>query len=253
MATVTASYYHMSKVANSVSMNGLEDAFEDVIPNGSHTTALTDGINADAFWLDIAIADKDFPMGLTAGIQAGMIKPDSKAKNSLVSTVDDDGVLTVAGQLGATLGDLELDDTKVYGAKIGLKPMDALSLGLAYTSVSGEDDKITVAAKNVGTGIKTPLYTQMIANQDMISQGAKTFVASASYSLGDMGTIGLAYGDTAAKEGNLRGEDNDYNELDVTYKINAGGVQYFAGYVRGDFKADDSDFDIVRIWARYNF
>ncbi|MCD6172371.1 MAG: hypothetical protein J7J96_01105 [Sulfurimonas sp.] len=221
MTTLTASYYHLSQIG--------EGDFAD------------NGISADAFWLDAKIADKSFPMGLNIGLQAGQIDPDSE----------------YAG--------LDLEETTAYGVKIGLKPVAGLSLCAAYTDVDGDDDKVNVAVKNT-TGVKSPLYTQMIANQDAIALDAKTWQLKASYNTGDFGTFGIAYTDTNAgasnlnnilrdTDGNIAGyeDDNDYNELDVTYKIKVAGVQYFAAYVMGDYESDDSDFDLIRVWARYAF
>jgi hypothetical protein len=191
-----------------------------------------DGVGADAYWIDAQIG-KDLPMGLTLGLQLAEIDPDT------------------------------LDDTKAWGAKISAKPMEALSVSLAYTDVNDG----AVAMRNTGTNIKTALYTQMVYNQNAITKDAETIVANVSYNMGEMGSITVAYGDTDAGDANQFGADADYKELDVIYKIKAGGVQYFAAYIDRDvdnsgagnmnstaaISADATDDQIVRIWARYNF
>ena len=172
---------------------------------------------ADAYWLDAKIAPKNAPMGLKAAAQYGNIDPDlSGAK-----------------------------DTTAYGLKASIKPMPALTLIAAYSDV----DDGAVAVKNFGTNVKTPLYTQMIANQNAISSDADTYMLKAVYGLGSMGKIIAQYADT---------DDNsvanaDYDELDLIYKLKAGGVNYLAAYVMKDNAAANSDVDIIRLVARYNF
>jgi hypothetical protein len=264
MATVTASYYRLAKVLNDIAA-GSTTAGLVTTTNSVHT----EGIGADAFWLDVKIADKSLPMGMNIGLQAGQIKPDSKAKDaeltsSVATTTAGTNTVTTVNTVTA-LGDLELDDTTVYGAKISLKPIDALTVCLAYTDVDGDDDKINVAVKNTGTGIKTPLFTQMIYNQDAIALDAKTIMGKISYNMGDMGSISAVYGSTNAGESNMMGADADYKELDLIYKVKAGGVQYFAAFINRKIDeggsmngtagaADDVTKDNrVRVWARYNF
>jgi hypothetical protein len=202
-----------------------------------HDAAATE---TTAIWLDAKIADKSLPMGLTIGAQYGNL-------------------------------DIDIDNTKdttAYGLKVSAKPMPALTLCAAYTSV---DDGV-VAVVNTGTGVKTPLYTQMIANQNAISSDADTYMVKAAYTLGDMGTFGIAYSDTSAGDYNRNNSfsdenkdgiidkaiQNDYNEFDFTYKVKAGGVSYLAAYVMTDYDNDSAlssthDTDIIRFWARYNF
>jgi len=142
-----------------------------------------------------------------------------------------------------------LDKTTAYGAKITGKASN-VDLSLAYTSVNDGD----VAVQNVGTGIKTPLYTQMVANQGFISNDAKTVVLGAAMPLAAgklIAKYGLTTDDSAAK--------NDYNELDLIYKFKALGTDMLAAYVMQ--KADNDTFangtddtnNIIRVWTRYNF
>ena len=269
MTTLTGSYYALSGVgasaATSNSFTIAQAATTDVfgaavVPgaiyqNGAASVGVA-GIHADAYWLDAKIG-KDLPMGLTIGLQAGQIKPDSTLKDN-------------AGALIAPL-----DDTNAYGAKISMKPVDALSLTAIYTSVDGSNTGAQVSVQNTGTGIKSPLFSQMMYNQNMISLDSDTVVLKASYDTGSMGTFGVAYGMSEMGDANLASsgiltQTTDYNELDISYKIKAGGVQYFAiAAIRdidnggtmnttvGNLTATtglggDKD-TIVRFWARYNF
>ena len=240
MTTVTASYYSLSQVGQ--------------IPTAAGTGST--GIHADALWVDAKIAGKDLPLGLKVGLQAGSIMPDSD--------------YVVGGAVAA-----KFTDTTAFGAKVSLKPVDALSLCAAFTSVDGADidatgtvTKHAVAIKNTGTGVKTPLYTQMIANQDAIALDGDTFMLKAAYSLGDNGTVIVQGTYTAAGKSNAntytdnagREQGNDYTDLELVYKLKSGGVQYFAAYVNQTW--DSVDFasvgqkdknDKVRVWARYAF
>jgi hypothetical protein len=170
---------------------------------------------ADAFWIDAKVADKSLPMGLTLGAQYGNIDPDAA------------------------------NDTTAYGIKASIKATDAVTLCAAYTSV---DDSGVVTVTNLGTGVKSPLYTQMVANQNHIAAiDNDTWMLKGSYSLGDMGTVTAQYADTDDSANN----NSDYSELDLIYTVTAGGVDYLAGYVMTEH--GNADTDIIRLWARYNF
>ena len=178
--------------------------------------------NADAVWLDAKIADKSLPMGLKAGIQVGSIMTDL-----------------------ATMPAAE--DTSVFGVKVGVNPMPALKVCAAYTSVNDG----TVPIKNVGTGIKTPLYTQMVANQNAISLDADTMMLSGAYSLGDAGKIVVRGSSTTAGKSNLNGE-NDFTDLELLYKVKAGGVNFLAAFLNTEVDGKDA-VNTVRVVARYAF
>ena len=173
-------------------------------------------------WIDAQVAGKDMPLGLKVGLQGGQV---------------DDGT----------------DSGTAYGAKISLAPVKALTLQAAYSSV---DDK--QAMKNA-TGIKTPLFTQMIYNQNAIAKDNDTIVVKAVYNTGDYGKIIAQYGMTSSGADSLLA-DNDYDELDLIYKVKSGGVTYWAsammintdtagGIIGG---SEDSDLK-VRLWARLAF
>ncbi|MBN2783067.1 MAG: hypothetical protein JXQ66_07495 [Campylobacterales bacterium] len=192
-----------------------------VIPMTTLTASYYDlsGVNgaldADAIWIDAQIAPKDAPMGLHIGLQYGDISADT------------------------------VKDTTAYGLKASIKPMPALTLCAAYTDVNDG----YVAVVNTGTGVKSPLFTQMIGNDVVIAQDAETWMLKAAYSLGDMGTVilqGTQTDDTSATA-------NDLTDIELAYKVNAAGVDYFAGYVNRDFDVVNTDDEIIRLWARYNF
>ncbi|MFA6192246.1 MAG: hypothetical protein WC665_07820 [Sulfurimonas sp.] len=216
MSTITASYYSMAKIGNNI--------------------VAGNDIGANAIWADVAVADKSLPMGLTLGLQAGQITPDSK------------------------LGAVALTDTTAMGVKAAIKPVDALNLTAAFTSVSGDDTKVNVAVKNVGTGVKTPLYTQMVLNQDAIALDANTFMLKGVYSFGTLGSV-IAQGTstTAGKSNlnNIAGKENDCTDLELLYTVKAAGVDYLAGFINQSFSektATNMDsLNAVRVWARYNF
>ena len=185
--------------------------------------------DASAVWIDAQITDKSLPMGLNIGLQGGSI------------------MLDLASAPTA-------NDTTAFGVKVGAKPVDALAVSLAFTSV----DDGTVGIKNVGTGIKSPLYTQMVYNQNAISTDADSIVVKGAYSLGDMGTVTAQYCMTTDNSA----AENDYNELDVLYKVKSAGVQYFAGLMMistdkaGKIIGADAGADSetkLRVWARYAF
>jgi hypothetical protein len=176
------------------------------------------GNRADALWLDAKIADKSLPMGLNVGLQYGSIMPD----------------------LAITTAE---EDTTAFGVKVAAKPMDALSLTAAFTSV----DEGTVAIKNVGTGIKTPLYTQMVFNQNYISLASDTIMVKGAYSLGDAGTVIAQFSSSTAANA-----ADDYLDMELLYKVKAGGVNFLAAYLNTTV-GDTEAVNTVRVWARYAF
>lgn len=174
---------------------------------------------ADVAWVDAQIAGKDMPLGLSIGLQGGTVM--------------------TKGQLDGT------EDTTSFGAKVAIKPVENLMLQVAYSTV----DDGAVAIHNIGTNVKSPLYTQMIYNQEHIKTDADTVVVKGAYSLGDMGKIIAQYGmssDNAA-------DNSDYNELDLIYKVKSGGVTYWASYMMVDHDAAADVDNKIRLWARYNF
>ena len=208
--SVDGTAYMLTVQNKSIPMTTLTATYYDV-------AKVAGSIGATALWIDEKVAGKDLPMCLKIGIQGGKVSTDSTG----------------------------FDDTTAMGGKVSLKAMDALTLVGAYTYASGSKNKEVVAIKNFGTGIKSPLYTQMVYNQDAISLDASTFLLKATYGMGDMGTI-IAQGamtDAGSKNlMNYTAKGNDYTEFDLMYKLKAGGVQYFAAYINrtGSEKSGDS-------------
>lgn len=136
----------------------------------------------------------------------------------------------------------DTEDTTAYGLKVSGK-VATTDLTLAYSSVGDGDNAI----HNVGTGIKTPLYTQMILNQNFIKRDNDTVMLKGITPIGS-GKLIAQYCTTT---------DNsvakaDYNELDVIYKFKALGTQMLVAYVMQDPTAQDKN-NMFRVWSRYNF
>jgi len=174
---------------------------------------------ASIAWANVAIADKSLPMGLNFGIQGGSITPEASA----------------------------LKDTSAYGVKVGLTPMKNLTLGVAYTSV----DDGSVQIRNAG-GVKTPLYTQMIADQNAIAIDNDTFLLSASYNTGDYGSVILRGTSTTDNSDAKR----DYTDIELLYKVKVGAVDLLAVYMTQAWSEKVATVDaqnIARVVARYHF
>lgn len=177
---------------------------------------------AIAMWGDVAVSDKSLPMGLKVGVQMGSINPNFT----------------------------DFDTTKAFGMKANVTPMKDLTVGIAYSSVNDG----SVQVRNLG-GTKTPLYTQMIANQGNIALDNDTYKLNASYNLADKGAIIAAYGMTDDKSD----ANADSTELDLAYTTKVAGIDLLAAYV--NVKQDkvsgttgkDSNVDVIRVVARYNF
>jgi len=167
---------------------------------------------ADAVWADVQV-DAGIPVKF--GLQGGMIMPD--------------------------IGNM--DDTQAAGVKVNGKA-GPVALQLAYSKVGGAP----IALKNVGTGVKTPLYTQMILNQNHISRSADTVVLKGVMPVGP-GKVIAQYGATTDNQK----DGSDYNELDVIYKFKALGTTMLAAYVMADHDEAKDPTNIIRVWTRYNF
>jgi hypothetical protein len=169
------------------------------------------GEAGSAIWADVQI---DAGLPVKFGLQGGQIMPENN-----------------------------LEDTTALGVKVTGKA-GPVALKLAYSTV----DDGTLSVQNTGTGVKTPLYTQMIANQNAISNNADTVVLQAKGAVGP-GTLIAQYDMTQTNTG----PDNDFNELDVIYKFKALGTTMLAAYVNKDSDAMKDPVNIIRLWTRYNF
>jgi len=150
-------------------------------------------------------------------------------------------------QGGSVMPENDKDDTTAFGLKVSGKA-GPVALNLAYTSV----DDGSLPIDNQGTGVKTPLYTQMILNQKAIKLDADTVMLKAVTPVGP-GKVIAQYAMTTANDKNLNGDGNDYNELDVIYKFKALGTTMLAAYVMQDLDSKDDPNNIIRFWTRYNF
>ncbi len=204
---------------------------------------LTGGGDTNILWGDATYAADMF----TFGVQGGQISPDE--------------IPALA----------PMDDTTAYGFKISGN-LGMFGLAAAYTSV---DDGFTRVV-NLGTDVKTPLYTQSILDQDVIGKDADTFKLDASVK-GLGGKFGLSYinadlgpnalGAVMYSAANLKSSKTDalgntqpdtagtYEEIDFSYKATVGeNTTVFAAYVyQSDDRYENSDQNFVRFWARYNF
>jgi len=148
-------------------------------------------------------------------------------------------------QGGTVMGDfvaVNPNDTVAFGAKAGYD-FGMFDASIAYTNVDDGDAGLF----NVG-GVKTPLYTQMILNQNFIRSNNDTFVARAGMeALG--GKFSLAY-DYTTDDSIL---NNDYTELDLVYTTKIASTNLFVGYIYQDMDIISDSSNTVRIWGRYNF
>ena len=222
--------------------------------------------DANVLWADAKYGFGEDMYGLVLGVQGGIVMTDEP--------------LIDLGEGNS----LQINDTTAWGAKIGGN-FDLFDASIAYSSV----DDGTVSIENFGTNVKTPLYTQMIFNQNTIKRDSDTVVVRAgikglggkfgiAYNYSDLGDTALssvfapaskAFGTAAAVSTNGSGV---YQEIDLTYKMKiTENTTLFAGYVYQDEDRDDveivragegivgyvkgfdQDQNFVRFWARYNF
>jgi hypothetical protein len=148
------------------------------------------------------------------------------------------------GELAPEVG----ESTSAFGAKIGAK-LGMFNLMAAYTTV---DEDGSVGVTNLATGIKSPLYTQMVLDNVGQAHAApgSDFVKVGGSVKAIGGTVKAFYG-----AGSNDNTNRDYSEFDLMYvtKITE-NTKLFAAYVYTDQDIalkDSSNF--VRFWARYNF
>lgn len=149
-------------------------------------------------------------------------------------------------QGGYIFGDAVEDvETGAFGAKVGTE-YAGIKGCLSYSYV----DDGAISIQNLAGG-RSPLYTQMILNENFISSDADTVVAKGYYdALG--GTFGLAYGYTFDNSD----LNSDYQELDVTYSAKlTKNTEVYAGYIYSDIDTPlvDNGNNAVRLWGKYNF
>ena len=143
----------------------------------------------------------------------------------------------------------DLDKTTAFGLKASGR-VENIGLSLAYSSVNDGD----VSMQNVGTGVKTPLYTQMIENQNFISRDADTVVLKVVGKL-PVGKVIAQYNMTTDNSD----AKNDYNEFDLIYKFKAFDTKMFLAYIgqstdkKTFAEGTEDSANTVRFWTRYNF
>jgi len=182
---------------------------------------ISDGNDVSVLW-----GDAQFAMGnYSIGLQGGQISPDT------------------------------LKDTTAFGAKVAAT-FGMFDASLAYSTV----DDGTVDIVNFGTGVKSPLYTQAILNQNTLRRDADTFkVALGAKALGGKFTgvyINSDLGDTAHASvfGNKEGAGT-YQEIELIYKTKiTKNTTLFTAYInQNDDRQDDDSQNFFRIWGKYNF
>ena len=151
--------------------------------------------------------------------------------------------LTVAVQGGSVDADT-LDSTSAWGAKLAYN-FGMFDAAVAYSSVG--DGALPIS--NYGTGIKSPLYTQMVLNNVGQYHAAPDSdflkVAAGMKALGGKWT--LAYGDADSA-------GRDFTEFDLMYKAKVTeDITFFGAYVYTDESVATDTSNFVRFWARYNF
>ncbi|KYJ86114.1 hypothetical protein [Sulfurovum riftiae] len=197
-------------------------------------------VDVDVLWGDLAYNTADFPVEF--GLQGGYLDA----------------------------SDIVVDSTTAWGVKVGGHWGDFSALA-AYTGVD-TDGGLTVT--NFGTGVKSPLYTQMVLNQIFIDghQGdVDTWMIKGIYK-GLGGKFIAAYGASDVEDG-LDGNDHDFNEFDFIYatKFNTayGDLGLKAMWINQDFdwgsnnpNRDDSGNtgafipetnNVIRLIASYDF
>ncbi len=181
-------------------------------------TSVAGSVDADIFWGDAKIAGRSLPLGLKIGIQGGQISPDSG-----------------------------LDSTTAFGVKASVTPVRGFSFTGAYTSVNDG----AVSVQNT-TAIKTPLYTQMTANQKAIALDADTVMLKATYGIRGIGKIIARGTQTSAGSANLNASNKDNSEFDLLFKTKVSGINLLAAYY--NIKTDGKKAEhMARLVARYKF
>ncbi|HIP27799.1 MAG TPA: hypothetical protein EYG82_01325 [Sulfurovum sp.] len=162
---------------------------------------------------------------------------------------------TIMGANDAGLG----EDTVAFGAKVGANfDFSGTTFGasVAFSSV----DEGVVGITNLGTGVKSPLYTQMVLNNVGQLHAKDSDYLKASANVGAFGgKFVVNYGMAIEKrDGNgvalASGAGESPYEVDVMYTQTLGNTKLFAAYVLtdGDIDGQDSN-NFVRVWARYSF
>ena len=239
--TIVGAYVASSNRHNDLGTFGDLSANSNALGKGAGT------LESGAYMLTVANKSiKDVP--ITASYYALKDIANLDSGNALWLDVKaNQNPVKVALQVGQIDPSNKLDKTTAFGLKASGK-VENVGLSLAYSSVNDGD----VSLQNVGTGVKTPLYTQMIGNQNFISSDADTVVLKVVGKL-PVGKLIAQYGATTDNSD----AKNDYGELDIIYKFKALGTNMLVAYInqasdKKTFGTDDS-VNKLRFWTRYNF
>jgi hypothetical protein len=170
---------------------------------------------------------------------------------------------TVAFQGGSMMDNDFTSNTLAYGAKIGAD-YGIFDTSIAYSSVDAGDTSSSRLGGLTNTGgVKTPLYTQMILNQNVIRKDSQTIVARVgTKALGGKFNLAVDYsknGVNAITSSTITGGtpiaiNDTYVESDFTYTTQATkNTKLFAGYIYAKPSSAKDATNILRVWARYNF
>ena len=234
--TATGTWYYAPSFAKNgvISTNNSYMSGVGAVLNGA---SINNGSDSDAnvLWGDLAYATDSFPV--TFGVQGGWIDADNT---------------------------INMDSTTAWGVKAG-GHWGAFSANVAYTGVDIDDKTRVLTVTNFGTGVKSPLYTQMVLNQVFIDghQGdVGTWEIKGSYK-GLGGKFILAYGSSDVDSG-VSGNNHDYDEFDAIYatKFNTqyGDLGLKAMWINQNFdwtntsaKYIPDSNNVVRLIASYDF
>ena len=200
-------------------------SFDGVTLTGSYYSlpSATAAGTADAFWLDAKFKV-------------------SKAKIEL--------------QTGKIGGSAVPEDTKAFGLKLSGK-LGQFNTSFAYSSA---DDGTLNIANLAGGGVKSPLYTQGVLNQNTIKRDSDSYKIAASMPALD-GSFTFAYmssdmGATALPSvfGAGVGGEGTYSEFEIIYKRSLSeNTKLFTAFIRqNDDRQVDEGQNFFRIWARYS-
>ncbi len=177
--------------------------------------------DADAFWLDAGFKVAEVAVGLQGGY---------------ISASLDGGVE---------------EEVDAFGIKASGK-INKVSWSAAFTSVSDSDYGVLTVSNLAGAGVKTPLYTQAVANQNAIKRDSDAFKISAAMP-GAGGKFIVAYS-SADLGANAIGGEGKYGELDLMYKGSfAKNLPYFVAFINQDDNRLADSQNLFRFWVRYNF
>lgn len=164
---------------------------------------------------------------------------------------------SLAFQAGTIGGDAVPENNEGFGAKIAGK-IGPVAASLAYSS--SNDGSLNIA-NLAGAGVKSPLFTQGVLNQNAIKRDSDSFKVTGALK-GFGGTWIAAYlysdmGDTALPSvfGLGVGGEGTYQEIELIYKRPIGKhISTFTTFImQNDDRQAYKTQNFFRFWIRYNF